>query len=127
MNLAEFLATSAKRHAQRPAVTDVRSGRSLSYAELGREADGVAAFLAAQGVEPGQRIGLLAPNGLAYLPAAFGLLASGACLIPLATNLTPPEVSRILREVDVNGCLASPGIEPMVGGPGRATLAQGAC
>jgi acyl-CoA synthetase (AMP-forming)/AMP-acid ligase II len=127
MNLAELLATTAKRHPQRPAVTDVRSGRSLSYAELGLEADGVASFLAAQGVEPGQRIGLLAPNGLAYLPAAFGLLASGACLIPLATNLTLPEVSRILREVDVNGCLASPGMEPLVGGPGRAALSHGAC
>jgi long-chain acyl-CoA synthetase len=127
MNLAEFLATSVKRHAQRPAVTDVRSGRALRYGELGLEADGVAAFLAAQGVEPGQRIGLLAPNGLAYLPAAFGLLSSGACLIPLATNLTPPEVSRILREVDVNGCLASPGMDPLPGSSGRATFSNGAC
>ena len=127
MNLVEFLHTSVERHAQRPAVTDVRSGRSLSYGELGRESDRVAAFLAAQGVEPGQRIGLLAPNGLAYLPAAFGLLASGACLIPLATNLAPPEMARILREVDVNGCLATPGTDVRPGGDGRATLSEGAC
>jgi long-chain acyl-CoA synthetase len=127
MNLVELLATSAKRHGSRPAVTDVRSGHSLSYGELALEADRVAAFLAAQGVEPGQRIGLVAANGLAYLPAAFGLLASGACLVPLATNLTPPELSRILREVDVNGCLASPGTDPVMGSNGRATLSHGAC
>ncbi|MGH7308328.1 MAG: class I adenylate-forming enzyme family protein [Candidatus Rokuibacteriota bacterium] len=128
MNLAELLATSAKRHGPQPAVTDVRSGRSLSYGELALEADRVAAFLAAQGVEPGQRIGLVAANGLAYLPAAFGLLASGACLVPLATNLTPSEVSRILRDVDVNGCLASPGTEPLIGSAaGRATIPHGAC
>ncbi len=127
MNLTEFLATSAKRHGPRPAVTDVRSGQSLSYAELALEADRVAAFLSAQGVEPGQRIGLVAANGLAYLPAAFGLLASGACLVPLATNLTPPEIGRILREVDVNGCLASPRTNPLPGSIGRATLSHGGC
>jgi long-chain acyl-CoA synthetase len=127
MNLVEFLKTSAARHAQRPAATDVRSGRSLSYGELERESNRVATFLAAQGVEPGQRIGLLAPNGIDYLPAAFGLLASGACLIPLATNLAPPEMTRILREVDVNGCLAAPGMDGCSGAEGRAALSGGAC
>ena len=75
MNLAEFLQSSAERLSDRPAVTDVGSGGSLTYGELAREAERVAAFLRAQGVEPRQRIGLMAPNSLAYLPAAFGLLA----------------------------------------------------
>ena len=70
-------------------MTDVRSGRSLTYRELAAEADRVAAFLIAQGVEPGQRIALMAPNDQAYLPAAFGLLAAGACVTPLASSLTP--------------------------------------
>lgn len=127
MNLAEFLSSSAARHAHRPAVTDVRSGRALSYGQLAREADQVAAFLIGQGVAPGQRIGLLAPNGLAYLPAAFGLLATGACLVPLATNLTPTEVTRILREVDVNGCLAWPKADALPSGQTPARLSGGEC
>jgi acyl-CoA synthetase (AMP-forming)/AMP-acid ligase II len=126
MNLAELLYSSAERHAGRPAATDVRSGRSLSYGELAREAERVAAFLVAQGVEPGQRIGLLAPNGLAYLPAAFGLLATGACLTPLATNLTPAELARIFREVDVNGCLSWPKAAPLPDGQSPAILSGGA-
>ena len=73
MNLADLLHASAERYAARRALTDVRSGRSLSYGQLAREAQRVAAFLKAQGVETGQRIGLLAPNDLAYVPAAFGL------------------------------------------------------
>jgi len=60
----------------------------VSYGQLAREAERVAAFLKTEGVEPGQRIGLLAPNDLTYLPAAFGLLAAGACFVPLASNLT---------------------------------------
>ena len=108
MNLVELLYGSAERHSPRRAMTDVRSGRSLSYGQLAREAQRIGAFLKIHGVGPGQRIGLLAPNDLAYVPAAFGLLASGACLVPLASNLTPTETAEIVRDVQLNGCLAWP-------------------
>jgi long-chain acyl-CoA synthetase len=127
MNLAELLHSSAERHASRPALTDVGSGRSLNYGQLAREARRVAAFLVARGVEPGHRIGLMAPNSLPYLPAAFGLLATGACLTPLAGHLTPAETAQIMTEVQVNGCLAW----PKPGGPsspeGHATMSGGEC
>src|SRR5207245_448833 len=61
------------------------------------------------------RIGLLAPNDLAYIPAAFGLLASGACFVPLASNLTPAEIAEIVREVRLNGCLAWPKADALAG------------
>jgi long-chain acyl-CoA synthetase len=127
LNLAELVDSAARRHARRPAVTDVRSGHSLTYADLGREMGHVAAFLVRQGVEPGQRIGLLAPNALAYLPAAFGLLASRACLIPLAANHTAAETGHIVRDVEVNGCLAWPQADLLPGSTERATLSGGAC
>ena len=127
MNLAELVEASARAHASRPAVTDVRSGHCLTYADLGREVERVAAFLRRQGVEPGQRLGLLAPNAPAYLPAAFGLLAAGACLIPIAANPTPAEIAQILRDVEVNACLAWPRADALPGSTGRATLAGGEC
>ena len=127
MNLADLLRVSADRYAQRPAVTDVRAGRSLSYGQLAREADAVAAFLKAQGIEQGQRIGLLAPNDLSHLPAAFGLLASGACLVPLAGNQTAAEVSQIVREVQLHGCLSWPQASAPPLGARGATLSEGAC
>ena len=115
MNLADLLYASAERHSPRRAVTDVRSGRSVSYGQLAREAQRVTAFLKTAGVEPGQRIGLLAPNDLAYIPAAFGLLASGACFVPLASNLTPAEIAQIVGEVRLNGCLAWPKADALAG------------
>ena len=127
MNLSELAHAAARRHAHRPAVTDVRSGHSLSYAELGREIERVQEFLIHHGVKPGQRIGLLAPNGTAYLPAAFGLVATGACLIPIAANLTQAEIARIASEVEVNGCLAWPKAEPLSASADRATLSGGEC
>ena len=127
MNLADVLRVSADRHAQRPAVTDVRAGRSLTYGQLAREADALAAFLKAQGVESGQRIGLLAPNELSHLPAAFGLLASGGCLVPLASNLTPTEIGQIVREVQLDGCLSWPGAAALPAEARPAVMADGEC
>jgi long-chain acyl-CoA synthetase len=126
MNLVDLLHASAERHASRRALTDVRSGRSLSYGQLVREVQRVAAFLKTQGVESGQRIGLLAPNDLAYVPAAFGLLSASACLVPLASNLTPTEIAEIVREVQLNGCLAWPGAEARPGARG-AVMQDGEC
>lgn len=126
MNLVDLLYASAERYASCRALTDVRSGRSLSYGQLVREAQRVAAFLKTRGVENGQRIGLLAPNDLAYVPAAFGLLAAGACLVPLASNLTPTEIAEIVREVQLNGCLAWPGAEAPPGARGAA-VQDGEC
>jgi long-chain acyl-CoA synthetase len=127
VNVVELVHASVRRHPRRPAVTDVRSGQSLTYAELGRDIERVHAFLLGEGVRPGQRIGLLAPNGLAYLPAAFGLLATGACLVPIAANLTPAEIAKILTEVEVNGCLAWPKADRLSGPTARTALAAGEC
>lgn len=126
MNLVDLLYASAQRYASRRALTDVRTGRSLSYGQLEREAQRVAAFLKAQGVEAGQRIGLLAPNDLAYVPAAFGLLAAGGCLVPLASNLTPTEIAEIVREVQLNACLSWPGAQDPPG-KARAVMEGGEC
>src|SRR5213593_4016842 len=126
MNLVELLYGSAERHSPRRAMTDVRSGRSLSYGQLAREAQRIGAFLKTHGVGPGQRIGLLAPNDLAYVPAAFGLLDSGACLVPLASNLTPTETAEIVRDVQLNGCLAWPKASALEGTP-AAVVQSGEC
>jgi long-chain acyl-CoA synthetase len=127
VNLAELVTMSARTHARRPAVSDVRSGHGLTYAELDREMERVATFLIRQGVGPGHRIGLLAPNATVYLPAAFGLLATGACLVPIAANHTPAEIAQILRDVEVNGCLTWPGAAAGPASAARATLAGGEC
>jgi long-chain acyl-CoA synthetase len=127
MNLASFLHASADAHPERPAVTDVRTGRVVSYGQLAREADRVATFLRAQGVQPHQRIGVLAPNDLAYMPAAFGLLATGACLVPIASNLAPAETAQIAREVELNGCLSWPRADNLANDGTASVLPEGEC
>ena len=126
MTLSDLLYASADRHAQRAAVTDVRSGRAVTYGTLARETNRVAAFLRAQGVTPGQRVGFISPNTPAYLPAAFGLLDTGACLVPLATNLAPLEMAQVLRQMNVNACLCAPGVDGLTDGR-RQLISGGEC
>ena len=127
MNLADVLTASATRHAERVAVSDLHSTRSITYGALARASEEVAAFLRSEGVETGQRIGLLGGNSMEYLPAAFGLLSTGACLVPLPAMLAPAEMRQVLGEVNVNGCLAAPGA-PELPCPGpRHPLLDGAC
>lgn len=111
MNLADVLHRSADAHPERPAVTDVRSGRSVTYGQLARDAARLTAWLAARGVARHQRIALRADNGPEYLAAAFAILASGAALVPIATNLTESETAQVLHDVDVNGLVSRPDSE----------------
>ena len=108
MNLAEVLFQSETRFGDGIAVTDLGTGCVLTYQGLAHEARAIASFLSSQGVRAGQRIGLLAPNGAAYMAAAFGLLAAGACIVPIAANLAGSEVRRILTEIDVHACFVAP-------------------
>jgi acyl-coenzyme A synthetase/AMP-(fatty) acid ligase len=55
------------------------------------------------------------------------LLATGACLVPIAGGLTPAEIAKIASEVQVNGCLAWPDAEPLTAARDRRTLAGGEC
>lgn len=108
MNLAELLRASADRHPNRPALTDVASGATLTYAELQTAADSVAAALRTAGVTRAQRIALVGGNSLAYVGVAFGILAAGGCVVPIAGNLRDAEREQILRAIDVNGVVRVP-------------------
>src|SRR5688572_2620158 len=55
----------------------------LTYGELSRYVDRVAAGLRAQGVEPGDRVVLTGEPGGAWLSGLFGVLRCGAVAVPL--------------------------------------------
>jgi acyl-CoA synthetase (AMP-forming)/AMP-acid ligase II len=102
MSLVDVLATSVARHGARPAITDLASGRTLDYAGVLARAEAVAKDLARAGVVAGQRVALVAENTLDHVPVAFGILASGACLVPIAPTLRAAEIATVLAEIDVN-------------------------
>jgi acyl-CoA synthetase (AMP-forming)/AMP-acid ligase II len=65
------------------AVGLVHGDRQWTWAELEADANRLAHLLRARGVEPGDRVGLLADNGHAYLTSYFGILKAGAGCVSL--------------------------------------------
>lgn len=68
-----------------------REKRQLTYLQLKREAERVAARLQALGVGPGDRVGILMSNQSAWVISGMAALWSGAVLVPLDYKLTAPE------------------------------------
>lgn len=108
MSLAALLFETAARHADRPALTDLATGRSRSYGALAAEAERVAARLRREGVGRGMRVALVGSGGLAYVETAFGILAAGGCLVPVAGNLRESEREAVLSSLAVAGVLSLP-------------------
>jgi acyl-CoA synthetase (AMP-forming)/AMP-acid ligase II len=71
-------------YADRTAIRD--HDRSVTYREMQRRANQVAWGLSALGVAPGERIGLLLPNVLEFIPAQHGIWKAGAVVVQMPTR-----------------------------------------
>src|ERR1700689_5937838 len=70
----------------------------LSDAQLREAAGRMSAFLTANGIEPGDRVGLMLPNVPAFPIAFYGALAAGAVVVPMNPLLKSREVSYYLGD-----------------------------
>ena len=76
-------------------------GRNLSFREIDRASDRIAANLAARGIGKGDRVGLYCINGPEFAMAYLGVLKSGATVVPVNLLLSPGEVNYILGDAGV--------------------------
>lgn len=122
VSLADYLESSARRFPGRTAVVDP-AGTSLTYAQLDLRASRVASYLAAGGVRPGDRVGLILPKSIDALTALFGILKAGAAYVP-ADYTAPIERNRsILSDCQVRAAFVDPACAPVLDewpGGGRA-------
>jgi long-chain acyl-CoA synthetase len=72
-------------------------GRPVSYAALVARMDALAESLRAGGVREGQRVGLLARQGAGFVEGALGILAAGACLVPIPDDAGPEAAGELAR------------------------------
>ena len=70
--------------ARAEAVAIVHGEQSWSYAQVEAEANRTAALLIEQGVVRGDRVALLAENGIEYVTGLFGILKAGGCTVALS-------------------------------------------
>lgn len=89
------------RHAQliagdRTAVID--GDRHVSYSQFADRCARLVAGLRAMGLRKGDRVAILAANGLPYLEAYVGIPAGGLVVVPLNTRHAPAELEYVLRD-----------------------------
>src|SRR4029450_5391274 len=94
--LARILTETAAEHGDRTAfkLDDIE----LSYAMLDEGRARVAGLLQGNGVEPGDRVGLMLPN-VPYFPAIYyGILRAGGVVVPMNVLLKKREVGFYLSD-----------------------------
>ncbi|MFN0185795.1 MAG: acyl-CoA synthetase [Aquabacterium sp.] len=91
----------AQHRAHRPAKEAVRElspPRSLSYTDLDIRADALAAYLASLAIGRGDRVALLAHNGVEYFDLQFACGRTGSIAVLLNWRLTVTELEYILND-----------------------------
>jgi acyl-CoA synthetase (AMP-forming)/AMP-acid ligase II len=101
MNLASAFAESAHQNQEKTAL--FWGDHAISYSELWSQTLFVSGVMRQQlGVSPGDRIGLWLKNCPQFVPTLFGILHTGAVVVPINNFLKPEEVSFILRDAGID-------------------------
>ena len=79
---------------------------TLTYAQLREAAGRVSALLAAHGVQPGDRVGIMLPNVPAFPISFYGALAAGAVVVPMNPLLKSREIAYYLGDSGARVVLA---------------------
>ncbi|HEX3200524.1 MAG TPA: AMP-binding protein, partial [Actinomycetes bacterium] len=95
-NLALNLVEAENMHPERAAVR--LDELVLTYAELEQRSAQVAGLLAARGVQPGDRVGLLLPNVPQFPMLYYGVLRAGAVVVPMNPLLKAREIQYYLED-----------------------------
>lgn len=104
------------------AIAIVSGDDAVSYGELDRWADGIAASLRALGVERGDRVAIVLPNGLDAAAAIYGILRAGAAFSPLNSTIKEEKLAHVLADSEAAAVLCDPErAETVAGAVSRGT------
>ena len=98
LTLTSALARTVRLHAHRTAIIDAEG--CVSWAQFGDRIARAADVLRRQGVEPGDRYGLLAHNGFRLAELMHAGYWLGAVPVPINYRLAPPEIAGILNNAE---------------------------
>lgn len=117
VTLQQLIEERVQQHPSRPAVLCEHEcfwGQStFSYAELNERANQLAHRLRAEGVRPGDLVGVLVERSVAMMIGIFGIIKAGAAYLPLSSEDPPARIGYVLGDAGVRLLLVH-----------RATLAK---
>src|SRR5205807_6500926 len=107
-----FLERAAHAFGARTAL--VHREHRYTYRDLRRRVHRLASALVAGGVEPGDRVAVLAPNSPVLLESHFGVPLAGAVLVAINTRLASEEIAYILQHSGAKTLLVDGELTPLV-------------
>jgi fatty-acyl-CoA synthase len=105
--LHERLDEGAAAYGERPFV--ITDERTISYAETAQWSRRLADGLAALGVRPGDRVGMLMANYLEFIPLKFAISRTGAVAIPFNYLYRRDELGYVLAQSECNALITMTG------------------
>jgi long-chain acyl-CoA synthetase len=108
-NLVHMLFDRAATFGSKPALWGKHkdSWVPLTYAELGRQVSRLACGLRTLGIQPGDRVALVAENRPEWVVADYAIMALGAITVPAYTTNTVADNRHIFTNAAVKGVVAS--------------------
>lgn len=94
----DWITHHAANRPRKEAIRDLGTGRSYTYADLDARADALAAWFASRGIARGDRVAVLAHNGVEYFDIQFACARSGAICVLLNWRLTVSELEYIIND-----------------------------
>ena len=102
-SLPEVLKQTAQKYSAETAIRFM--GHDTSFSEFYRASDQVAAGLSAQGIRTGDRVALYCVNSDTFAIAYFGIIKTGATVLPVNLLLKPGEIEYILNDAGVTALI----------------------
>jgi long-chain acyl-CoA synthetase len=114
-NLADLVMRQAEAQPQGVALVQPRPvRRTLTWAELDRRVDAVAAGLSAHGLVAGHRIAISGPNSIEFVVAYFATLRAGFVAVPINPESTARELHAMINDCGARVLLTA-AVQPLEG------------
>jgi long-chain acyl-CoA synthetase len=104
------------------AVAVISRGRSTTYGELRSQVAGLRGGLVGLGLEPGDRVGIVAANNWYFVVSYLAVLGAGFVAVPVNPSSPVPELTRELASIGARAVIAGPLAKETLSGLDRAVL-----
>ncbi len=122
-SIGAFIAERAATMGDAPAAIWFEDNITLSYADLHKRSDSLAAALMARGIRKGAHVSLMMPNVPEFVLSWFALAKLGAVLVPTNSAYTSTELDYLLNQSDAQAIIIDASLLPALEGMSRRPAA----
>ncbi|MBZ4546592.1 AMP-binding protein [Mycobacterium avium subsp. hominissuis] len=103
MLIGDIATNNARRYPQKRALVD--ADRVHTWTQVDERARRLAGYLAGRGLEPGERVMVIARNCIEWPEISFGLAKAGLIAVPVNIRLAPDEVAHVRDDCGARGVI----------------------